>query len=150
MKAEAQLEIFLAKFTPEICGRAKEAIARLRTRFPGATAFVYDNYNALAVGFGPGGRPSEAICSIAVFPRRVALFFLRGAGLPDPHGLLEGRGNQVRSLTLDAPALLDEPAVRDLFTEALARAARPMPHDGGTLVIQSISAKQRPRRPAGL
>ncbi|HEV2365370.1 MAG TPA: hypothetical protein VGS12_14365 [Caulobacteraceae bacterium] len=148
MEAEGRLEAFLGKFTPEICGRAKEAIARLRARFPGATAFVYDNYNALAVGFGPGSRPSEAIFSVAVFPRRGALFFLRGVDLPDPSGLLEGGGNQVRSLTLDTPDRLGDPAVGDLFAAAVARAARAMPESGGTLVIRSVSARQRPRRPA--
>ena len=46
--------------------------------------------NALAIGFGPTERASEAIFSIAVFPRWVSLFFLQGAGLPDPDGILQG------------------------------------------------------------
>ena len=38
---------------------------------------VYDNYNGLVIGFGPSHKPSLAIFSIALFPRRVILFFLR-------------------------------------------------------------------------
>jgi len=34
--------------------------------------------------------------SIALHPRRVNLFFLHGAKLPDPDGLLEGDGARVR------------------------------------------------------
>ncbi len=148
--AERQLTGFLAKFTPEIRERASAAIAVMRRRLPGATVMVYDNYNALAVGFGPNDRSSRAILSIAVFPRRVALFLLRGVGLPDPHGLLEGAGNQVRSITLDSTARLDEPRVIELINAALVHSPVPVPTEpAGPLVIKSISAKQRPRRPAG-
>ena len=74
--------------------------------------------------------------------------FTHGVGLPDPHGLLNGGGNQVRSIPLSKPETLDDPRVRALMDEALARAKVPLdssqPH---RLVIKSISAKQRPRRP---
>jgi len=57
---------------------------------------VYDNYNALVIGFGPTERPSEAILSIVLYPRDVSLGFLQGAKLADPKKLLQGRGNQVQ------------------------------------------------------
>jgi ABC-type uncharacterized transport system permease subunit len=63
---EAQLETFLAKYTPEIAGRAKAALQKMRKRLPGAAELVYDNYNALVIGFAPGARPSHAIFSIAL------------------------------------------------------------------------------------
>jgi hypothetical protein len=49
---------------------------------------VYRNYNALVVGFCVGDRASSGLFSIAVYPRYVTLFFLKGAALPDPNGLL--------------------------------------------------------------
>jgi hypothetical protein len=47
---------------------AKGALALLRKRLPGAVELVYDNYNALAVGFGPSGRGSgvEALIKVAL------------------------------------------------------------------------------------
>ena len=69
LDAEAQIASFLAKYTPEIEAFAKAARARMRARLPGATELVYDNYNALAIGYGPSERASEAVFSIAVFPR---------------------------------------------------------------------------------
>ena len=54
-------------------------------------------YNALAIGFGPTDRASEAICSLAVFPRWVSFFLMQGARLPDPHHLLKGKGNFSKS-----------------------------------------------------
>jgi hypothetical protein len=110
---------------------------------------VYDNYNALAIGFGPSERASEAIFSIALYPRWVTLFFLQGVGLPDPKGLLKGSGKVVRHIVLSSAADLDLPAIQELMTKALRRAEAGIdPTAPGRLVIRSVSAKQRPRRPA--
>ena len=87
---EAQLEGFLAKYTPEIAGLAKAALVKMRKRLPGAVEMVYDNYNALVIGFSPSERPSEAIFSIALYPRWVNLFFLQARGLRDPEKRLKG------------------------------------------------------------
>jgi hypothetical protein len=144
----AQLASFLGKFTPEIATLARKSIALLRKRLPGATVLVYDNYNALAVGFGPNERTSEAILSIAVWPRWVSLFFLQGKGLADPQKILKGSGNRVRHVVLTSTADLDQPAIRALIAAALARSQAKVPARGGEIVIKSISAKQRPRRPA--
>lgn len=143
-----QLAGFLAKFTPEVASVARAALAKMCDRLPGAVEMVYDNYNALVIGFGPTERPSEAIFSIAVFPRWVTLCFLWGATLPDPQKLLKGSGNQVRHMRLKDAAELDRPAVRALMKEALKRSAKPLDSSGHRkLIIKSISAKQRPRRP---
>jgi hypothetical protein len=144
----AQLAAFLAKFTPEVAAHARKAIAALRKRLPGASVLVYDNYNALAVGFGPNERTSEAILSVAVYPRWVSLFFLRGKGLADSQKILRGSGNQVRHVVLESASDLDKPAIRALIARAVAVSKAKMPSRGGTLIIKSISAKQRPRRPA--
>jgi hypothetical protein len=64
-----KLASFLAKFTPEIAAQAEEILLCLRARLPNALELVYDNYNALAIGFGATERASEAILSVAVFPR---------------------------------------------------------------------------------
>lgn len=123
---------------------------------------VYDNYNALAIGFSPSDRASEAIFSIALFPRNVNLFFLQGAGLPDPGKRLQGSGKVVRYVKLTTADVLDEPEICELMNVALNRASVsgfvltnsklirvPLdPRKRGKLIIKSISAKQRPRRPA--
>ncbi len=144
---EKELAQFIAKYTPEIAALARAALARMRARLPGAIELVYDNYNALAIGFGPTERASEAIFSITLFPRWVSLFFLDGARLPDPQKLLKGSGKKARHLVLKEAADLDQPAIQSLIAHALERA---QPIDGqvpGRIVIKSVSAKQRPRRP---
>jgi hypothetical protein len=145
---EKQLDGFLAKYSPEIGALAREALAGMRARLPGAIELVYDNYNALAVGFGPTERTSDAIFSITLWPRWVSLFFLQGADLPDPKKLLKGSGNRARHIVLEEAEDLDNPAVKELIDRALESARTPLDSTGpGRIVIKSVSAKQRPRRP---
>ncbi len=145
----AQLDAFLDKFTPDIAAQARIALRRMRARLPGALELVYDNYNALAVGFSPTDRASDAIFSIALFPRWVSLFFLlNGTRLRDPAACLEGSGNQARHIKLKDPALLDSPAVQELIAQALELSEKKIdPSQPRRLIIKSISAAQRPRRP---
>ena len=78
----------------------------------------------------------------------MSLFFFYGVGLPDPDRLLKGSGNLVRHIVLSEPEGLDLPAVQTLMREALDRAGDPIdPSRSGQIIIKSISAKQRPRRP---
>jgi hypothetical protein len=148
-ESEEQLASFIAKFTPEVAALARSILAAMRARYPTAIKLVYDNYNALAIGFGPSEKTSQAIFSVAVFPRWVSLFFLQGKQLPDPEGILQGSGNVARHIRLPSAGRLDELSVKNLMQEATARAAVPFSaHGTPRLIIKSISAKQRPRRPS--
>jgi hypothetical protein len=145
---EEQLNRFMSKFTPEIRALAAECLGKMRKRLPGAVELVYDNYNALVIGFGPTDRVSELVFSLALYPRWINLFFLNGVSLPDPKSLLQGGGKIVRSITIKDAALLDNPAVRALMNEALKRSEIPIARKSPRrLIIKSISAKQRSRRP---
>jgi hypothetical protein len=144
-----QLAGFLAKYDPAVRRVAVEAIASLRARLPGTVELVYDSYNNLAVTFGPTERVADAVFSITVYPRRVSLFFTHGAGLPDPQGLLIGAGSRIRHIVLDDASMLDRPAVRRLMRAAVVRAGlEPDRAQPGRLIIKSVSARQRPRRPS--
>jgi hypothetical protein len=148
--AELQFASFLDKFTPEIATLAEDILAGMRKLYPTALELVYDNYNALAIGFGPSERTSEAIFSIAVYPKWVSLFFLQAKGLPDPAKLLRGTGNVAKHIVLPSPAMLHDPAVQTLMHEAESRAKAPFnPGGAHRLIVKSVSKKQRPRRPGG-
>jgi hypothetical protein len=145
--AARQLDSFIARYRPELAAVARQSLAHMRALLPCALELVYDNYNALAVGFGPSEKSSEAIFSIAVYPHWVTLFFLQGAHLKDPNGLLAGSGTQVRSIRLESADDLLAPEVRALMLDALAKAKVPLsPATRHRILIKSISAKQRPRR----
>ena len=145
---EKQLASFIAKFTPEMATFIRGARKTMRERLPGALALVYDNYNFFVIGYGPSERASEAIFSLAAHAKGVSLCFLHGAGLPDPKGLLRGSGNVVRNIRLETAATLDRADVRALMMTALERSTSPInPKGVHRLIIKSVSAKQRPRRP---
>lgn len=146
--AERALQGFIDRYTPAIATLARACLKKMRAKLPGAAQLVYDNYNALVIGFCPSDRASEAIFSIVLYPRWVTLFFLQGAGLPDPNNLLKGGGKMVRHIVLASAEDLDKPAVQALMATALNRAKVPMdPGAPGNLEIRSISPTQRPRRP---
>ena len=118
----------------------------LKARLPTAFRLVYDKYNALVIGFGTSEKVGGIILSIALYPRYVTLFFLKGTLLPDPHGLLQGSGSTVRSVRLSPISRLETAEVAALIDAAVAMAST-LPAGEGPLIIKSISAKQRPRLP---
>ena len=140
---------FIARFSPEVSRAARTARARIRRLLPGAFELVYDNYNALALAFGPTDRTTDVILSIALYPRWVSLFFARGKSLPDPDRVLRGSGNQMRHVVLDPVSVLDSPPVRALIRAAVSTHPKPLPRGRGRTIVKAVSAKQRPRRPRG-
>lgn len=147
--AQQQLDGFLQKYSPEMQKLGRAAIAHLRKRLPGAFCLAYDNYNALAVGFGRTEKVSAIPISIAFYPKWATLFLMYGASLDDPEGLMEGKGARIRSVRLSGLAMLkSEPVDRLIAAAVLQDGWKLDPKAKGELIIKSISAKQRPRRPS--
>jgi hypothetical protein len=147
---ETEIAGFTAKYAPPIAAALKACRRRMHGFFPRGFELVYDNYNALVFGYAPSERASDAIVSIAGYPRWITLFFLHGATLHDPDKLLQGDGKQVRGIRLVSPADFDNPAVRALLQRAIA------PHADAfaaaprlATIVKSVSAAQRSRRPGG-
>lgn len=148
MTPAAQLSGFIGRYSPEIARAFKAARRKIRALIPRGYELVYDNYNALGIGYGPGRKSSDVIVSIVAYPRWVTLFFLYGAKLDDPKSLLQGQGRRVRSIRLQSPDDLDRTEVKRLIAQALAL------HHGDLLkcprlrtVIKAAAPRLRPRRP---
>jgi len=111
---------------PAMAALTRAVLAKLRPRFPGAVEMVYDKANALAIGFCPNERASDAINAIATYTKWINLYFFEGDALPDPERLLQGTGSMVRNIRITSAADLDRPAVKALMAEALKRADPPL------------------------
>ena len=147
-EVERRIAAFLDKYTPTIATQLRDARQRLRARFPRGVEMAFDNYNALVFGIGPTDQSRDSFISIAGYPKWVTLFFLNGADLHDPDGLLQGDGKQVRGIRLKTAADLDSPAVAALIAQAIAAHCDALA-DAPPLatVIKMEVEKQRPRRP---
>jgi hypothetical protein len=109
--AQAKIAEFLGRYSREIEAQLREARSALRSVFPRGYELVFDNYNALVFGISPTERSADAFVSVAGYSRWVTLFFLRGAELEDPHGLLQGAGKLVRGIRLTAMTQVNTPEV---------------------------------------
>ena len=148
MSTSQQVEAFLKRYAPQVASQLRAARRLIRRFVPRGFELVYDNYNALVFGFSPTVKASDAVISIAGYPKWVTLFFLTGADLPDPRGLLQGSGSTVRSIRLSAPRDITTTPVAELIHAALGRAVPPFSASPKlSTVVKSVSSRQRPRRP---
>jgi hypothetical protein len=74
----------------------------------------------------------------------VTLAFLRGAALPDPEKLLEGKAKFVRNIRLRSLADVKRPGVKKLIAEA-AKLNRKDPPSGMMVGMEKRKAKTRNR-----
>src|SRR5882724_4726316 len=69
---------------------------------------IYDAYSAVAIGYGWSERLRDGVFHVAVYTNHVNLGFNFGASLPDPLGILDGRGNQIGTSQLAVPTLSND------------------------------------------
>ena len=145
--AEAQLRGLAAKFAPAH-QRLIVAMRRwLRKRLPTAHEVVYEYHDSFVISYSPNERGYEGVLAIRASAKGVWLYFNRGNELPDPAKLLQGSGNQTRSMSMEGASTLARPEVARLTDQAIPRNRVPFARAGrGSVVIRSTSAKQRRRR----
>jgi hypothetical protein len=111
---------------------------------------VYDGYSALLIGYGTSNHLRDTIAHIAVYTRHVNLGFNEGVLLPDPDGLLIGKGSQIRHLTVRSRDELERPEIRAFLSAARQEAGKPAPPRRGprpvvTTIKWICARKRRPR-----
>ena len=108
----AALIKFLKPYDREIRELALELRGLLLEEIAPCYENIYDAYSAVAIGYGTSDRLSDGIFHIAVYSNHVNLGFNEGATLDDPKGILLGKGNRIRHLTIKSPADLARPEIR--------------------------------------
>lgn len=146
--AERQPDAMVDRSIPAVAKAARRAIAKMRQLAPGAVELVYDNYNALAIGFAPGERSSEGIFSIAPYPPHVSLFFLQGAkavrsdrALERPRPRRDRDGGRARCLRRAAS---DSPRAGARQGSAAGRARTKDDHRGGLSETKAAETEDAP------
>jgi hypothetical protein len=148
--AETQLASYFAKYEPAMAKLGKALRAKLRARLPGLfeIVYVYESQNSLVISYSPTEHGYEGLCSLALYPDRVKLFFAQGALLSKsgPDKLLQGRGT-VRHVELSSVADFGRAEIEVLMAAALKLAKlRPDAGAKGSVIIKAEAQKQRGRR----
>jgi hypothetical protein len=84
------------------------------------------------------------LCCFVLGKEHVTLAFLRGAALPDPEKLLEGKAKFVRNIRLRSLADVKRPGVKKLIAEA-AKLNRKDPPSGMMVGMEKRKAKAKKR-----
>jgi hypothetical protein len=148
--AETQLASYFAKYEPARARFGKALRAKLRARLPGLfeIVYVYENQNALVISYSPTENGYEGLCSMALYPDKVSLYFAQGALLAksDPSKLLQGR-SKTRYVALNALADFDRAEIEVLMAAALKLAKVRLDASAkGSVIIKAEAQKQRARR----
>lgn len=144
------LQRFLKPFPQETQRRLYALRAFIWEEYPEANELIYDNYNALALGWSPTDRVGHIFCNIALgrSTHRIHFGFYWGSRLHDPKGMLMGEGNQYRYLIVEEEKSYNNAYIRKLMKEAYAYSQSlvkdPKQIIKGQTLTKSISEKKRP------
>ena len=103
-----------------VCEALRHLIISLHTDF---VEIVWPKHRIASYGIGPK-KMTEHYAYIGLQGSHVNLGFYHGASLPDPEGLLEGTGKELRHVKLRDVAAAQSEAVATLLREAISERKR--------------------------
>jgi Domain of unknown function (DU1801) len=120
--SEIALSEQVKKLPPSVRAIVQAARRTVKAAAPGVTEITTQgqpprssSYMWKVVRYAVGGRN---VVGIGAFTAYAALFFYRGREIDDGSGLLQGRGKEMRSINLRAPADAERPAVARMMRKA--------------------------------
>lgn len=143
---------FLKPFNKDLAERALWLREFIWNLYPQSNELIYDNYNALAVGWSPTDRVGHTFCSIAVGRTSYNLHFgfYWGSELADPDKILLGEGNQYRYIQVPDKNNFPKPYIKKLVKEAYANSLAKVKDKkqimNGQTIVKSISSKKRAKK----
>jgi len=117
--------------------------------YPQANELIYDNYNAVALGWSPTDRVGHTFCSIAVgrSSHNVHFGFYWGSEIADPEKILLGQGHQYRYILVKDiekfPKAYITKLLADAFSNSLSKVKDSSQIIYGKTLTKSISDKKR-------
>jgi hypothetical protein len=149
--SETQFASFFAKYEPEMAKLGSALRTKLRNRLPGLfeLVYVYENQSALVISYSPTENGRDGLFAMKLYPTCVNLFFGQGARLSksDPSKLLQGSGNTMRHVVLNAVSDFDRAEIEVLMAAALKLAKlRLAANAKGPVIIKTGAPKQPARR----
>jgi hypothetical protein len=140
---------FLKPYDKKVIETALQLRDFVIEQHPDCNELVYDNYNAVAIGYSTTDRQKELYCHIAVYSKHVNIGFNKGTSLTDPDKLLKGSGTSIRHITVadynSFPKAYVKRLLKQAFTLSLNMLENNTQKVKGQSIIKSVSAvKKRP------
>ena len=121
---DRQLLAYLAPYDPHISDLTLALREIVLEEAPEALESIVNGY-AVAIGFSFTGKPmKDGFCHVVTYATHVNLGFNRGATLPDPKKVLEGKGKSIRHITIHNQSDLERPYVRRYLQTAIEQVGR--------------------------
>ena len=117
--------------------------------YPDCNELIYDNYNAVAIGWSPTDRVGHTFCSVAVgrTSHNIHFGFYWGSQITDPDKILLGTGNQYRYLLVTDTKVFPKAYIKKLLKQAYANSVAKIKDKKqvmkGKTIVKSISEKKR-------
>jgi len=117
--------------------------------YPSCNELIYDNYNAVAVGWSPTDGVGHTFCSIAVgrTSHNIHFGFYWGTEISDPDKILLGEGNQYRYVLVrdksSFPKVYIKKLLKEAYANSLAKVKDKKQIIKGQTIVKSISEKKR-------
>lgn len=113
VKREPAIEAWMREYPDELNAIARHWFEVMRACGDDVRELLHDGHPTACVG-------DAAFAYVDAFKNHVNVGFFRGAGLPDPTGLLEGSGKSMRHVKLMSGRKIDDAALRKLVHAAYA------------------------------
>jgi len=143
---------FLKPFNEELTERVLWLRNFIWDLYHKTNELIYDNYNALAVGWSPTERVGHTFCSLAVgrTSNNLHFGFYWGSEIADPDKILLGEGNQYRYILVPDKSKFPKAYIKKLVKEAYANSLAKVKDNTqlmkGQTIVKSISAKKREKK----
>jgi hypothetical protein len=139
---DPQLLGFLEPYGPHISDLALTLREIILEEAPDASESIYQVYT-VAIWFGFSGKMKDMFCYVATSAGHVNLGFPRGASLPDPNCVLEGRGKAMRHIKFASLGDLERPFVRRYIQAAMEQVAPTGALGSGRSIVKSSPAEKK-------
>jgi hypothetical protein len=143
----------LLKFLEPFDNNIKEIVLWLRDfiwdTYPTSNELIYDNYNALAIGWSLTEKVGHTFCSLAVGRTsfNIHFGFYWGAELDDQEKRLLGQGNQYRYILVKSINEFPKDYILQMMQKAYANSLKKVKNKSelveGLTITKSISDKKR-------
>lgn len=145
---EDQLRSYIDRLDPKNQKLFRSVRTAVRKRFPTANELAYDYKTFVVISYSPTDKGIDGVVAITGRDSGVFLYFNQGQQLPDPKGILQGKGKQTRFIQVEAASQLADPYVEALIAATIDQAKIPLSLEGKGCLINMSAAKTRPSRKA--